>query len=155
MRSIFKTNLGLPSLTSASLLPYFSKLSSFFSQKAFEKNIYIFARNVCYFAVYKGNFKYDQSVFGIHGIPLYFEISEDEQPRTVKSSHTPTIKQVGNFSTLTKNSGSVLLELPFSRRIAKKTRKYMHAETLALMTNPLYFPNTKYLNSCHGNTIIS
>jgi hypothetical protein len=23
------------------------------------------------------------------------------------------------------------------------------------MTNPLYFPNTKYLNSCHGNTIIS
>ena len=67
----------------------------------------------------------------------YFEISEDDQPRTVKSSNAPTIKQVGNFSSLTKNSGSVLLELPFSRRIAKKPRKYMHAETLALITNPL------------------
>jgi hypothetical protein len=28
-------------------------------------------------------------------------------------------KQVGNLSTLTKNSGSFLLELPFSRRRAK------------------------------------
>jgi hypothetical protein len=26
-----------------------------------------------------------------------------------------------------------------------KTRKYMHAETLALLTKPLYFPNMKYL----------
>ena len=25
------------------------------------------------------------------------------------------------------------------------TRKYMHAETLALLTKPLYFPNMKYL----------
>jgi hypothetical protein len=25
------------------------------------------------------------------------------------------------------------------------TRKYMHAETLALLTKPLYFPNVKYL----------
>jgi hypothetical protein len=25
------------------------------------------------------------------------------------------------------------------------TRKYMHAETLALLTEPLYFPNMKYL----------
>ena len=27
----------------------------------------------------------------------------------------------------------------------------MHAETLALLTKPLHFPNMKY---CHGNTII-
>jgi hypothetical protein len=27
----------------------------------------------------------------------------------------------------------------------KYTRKYMHAETLALLTKPLYFPNMKYL----------
>jgi hypothetical protein len=26
-----------------------------------------------------------------------------------------------------------------------QTRKYMHAETLALLTKPLYFPNMKYL----------
>jgi hypothetical protein len=25
------------------------------------------------------------------------------------------------------------------------TRKYMHAETLALLTKPFYFPNVKYL----------
>jgi hypothetical protein len=31
------------------------------------------------------------------------------------------------------------------------TRKYMHAETLALLTKPSCFPNMKY---CHGNTII-
>jgi hypothetical protein len=30
-------------------------------------------------------------------------------------------------------------------------RKYMHAETLALLTKPLCFPNMEY---CHGNTII-
>jgi hypothetical protein len=28
---------------------------------------------------------------------------------------------------------------------ASYTRKYMHAETLALLTKPLYFPNMKYL----------
>jgi hypothetical protein len=27
----------------------------------------------------------------------------------------------------------------------RNTRKYMHAETLALLTKPLYFPNMKYL----------
>ena len=31
------------------------------------------------------------------------------------------------------------------------TRKYMHAETLALLTKPSCFPNMKY---CDGNTII-
>ena len=29
--------------------------------------------------------------------------------------------------------------------VYKSTRKYMHAETLALLTKPLYFPNMKYL----------
>jgi hypothetical protein len=29
-------------------------------------------------------------------------------------------------------------------RTDKITRKYMHAETLALLTKPLYFPNMKY-----------
>jgi hypothetical protein len=29
--------------------------------------------------------------------------------------------------------------------INDRTRKYMHAETLALLTKPLYFPNMKYL----------
>jgi hypothetical protein len=32
-----------------------------------------------------------------------------------------------------------------SRYTAYITRKYMHAETLALQTKPLYFPNMKYL----------
>jgi hypothetical protein len=36
-------------------------------------------------------------------------------------------------------------------RIYYYIRKYMHAETLALLTKPLCFPNMKY---CHGNTII-
>ena len=27
----------------------------------------------------------------------------------------------------------------------ENTRKYMHAETLALLAKPLYFPNVKYL----------
>ena len=35
--------------------------------------------------------------------------------------------------------------------IISYTRKYMHAETLALLTELLCFPNMKY---CHGNTII-
>ena len=30
--------------------------------------------------------------------------------------------------------------------IEPRTRKYMHAETLALLTKPVYFPNMKYLN---------
>ena len=37
------------------------------------------------------------------------------------------------------------------RRSSYNTRKYMHAETLALLTKPLCFPSMKY---CHGNTII-
>jgi hypothetical protein len=35
--------------------------------------------------------------------------------------------------------------LRLSQIIFIYTRKYMHAETLALLTKPLYFPNTKYL----------
>ena len=35
--------------------------------------------------------------------------------------------------------------------IISYTRKYMHAETLALLTKLLCFPSKKY---CHGNTII-
>ena len=35
--------------------------------------------------------------------------------------------------------------------VERDTRKYMHAETLALLTKPLCFPNMKY---CHGNTRI-
>jgi hypothetical protein len=29
--------------------------------------------------------------------------------------------------------------------LSQLTRKYMHAETLALLTKPLHFPNMKYL----------
>jgi hypothetical protein len=36
------------------------------------------------------------------------------------------------------NEGKFVLNIDF-------TRKYMHAETLALLTKPLYFPNMKYL----------
>jgi hypothetical protein len=32
-----------------------------------------------------------------------------------------------------------------ARKLHQYTRKYMHAETLALLTKPLYFPNMKYL----------
>ena len=35
--------------------------------------------------------------------------------------------------------------------IISYTRKYMHAETLALLTKLLCFPNMKY---CHGSMII-
>jgi hypothetical protein len=34
---------------------------------------------------------------------------------------------------------------PFDAQNNDTTRKYMHAETLALLTKPLYFPNMKYL----------
>jgi hypothetical protein len=49
-------------------------------------------------------------------------------------------------------SGKV--EYERERLLGIATRKYMHAETLALLTKPLYFPNMKYLEQCHGNTII-
>jgi hypothetical protein len=39
----------------------------------------------------------------------------------------------------------------FGLAVYENTRKYMHAETLALLTKLLCFPNMKY---CHGNTII-
>ena len=32
---------------------------------------------------YNENFKFDQSVFAIRHRPLYYEISEDDEPRTV------------------------------------------------------------------------
>ena len=32
---------------------------------------------------YNANFKLDQSVLAIHDSPLYYEISEDDHPRTV------------------------------------------------------------------------
>jgi hypothetical protein len=37
------------------------------------------------------------------------------------------------------------LDSPRRLDITRTTRKYMHAETLALLTKPLYFPNMKYL----------
>jgi deleted-in-malignant-brain-tumors protein 1 len=37
------------------------------------------------------------------------------------------------------------VECSATGRIIRHTRKYMHAETLALLTKPLYFPNMKYL----------
>jgi hypothetical protein len=40
---------------------------------------------------YNANFKFDQSVFAIHDSPLYFEISEDDYPRTVNHNHPPAI----------------------------------------------------------------
>jgi hypothetical protein len=36
---------------------------------------------------YNANFKLEQSVFAIHDSPLYFEISEDDHPRTVTHAH--------------------------------------------------------------------
>jgi hypothetical protein len=45
-------------------------------------------------------------------------------------------------------NGWNILGFNFTKRDALSsvyTRKYMHAETLALLTKPLYFPNMKYL----------
>jgi hypothetical protein len=41
--------------------------------------------------------------------------------------------------------GEVLAALEPFKDGRNRTRKYMHAETLALLTKPLYFPNMKYL----------
>jgi hypothetical protein len=38
-----------------------------------------------------------------------------------------------------------VMHATISTRIVVLTRKYMRAETLALLTKPLYFPNMKYL----------
>jgi hypothetical protein len=43
----------------------------------------MFAISLSSFSRYNVNFKMDQSVFAIHDSPLYFEISEDDHPRTV------------------------------------------------------------------------
>jgi hypothetical protein len=42
-----------------------------------------------------------------------------------------------------KDNAKIVARLYIS--IITYTRKYMHAETLALLTKPLYFPNMKYL----------
>jgi hypothetical protein len=69
---------------------YIKKLLKF--TKSCKNEIYlqeiIKSKNVCYFAVlmqslYNANFKLDQSVLAIHDSPLYYEISEDDYPRTV------------------------------------------------------------------------
>jgi hypothetical protein len=41
--------------------------------------------------------------------------------------------------------GKACLWLEANKLTLNITRKYMHAETLALLTKPLYFPNMKYL----------
>ena len=47
----------------------------------------------------RAKYKLDQSVFAIHDSPLYFEISEDDHPRTVNNSHASTfICIVGKLS---------------------------------------------------------
>ena len=79
-----------------SFFPSFNNSFAFFLKKlltfqnlAKMKYIYKKSSNQEIFSVslsscsrYNANFKLDQSVFAIHDSPLYFEISEDDHPRT-------------------------------------------------------------------------
>jgi hypothetical protein len=56
----------------------------------------------------------------------------------------PNVETGVRLPTMSKLTEGILRPL-FIGPYPIETRKYMHAETLALLTKPLYFPNMKYL----------
>ena len=86
-----------------------------------------------------------------------FKFFQKEEKQAVVSVCTNTRAPNETFSSKAQLASIVTTDIPpanskpelsddqVKTTLPLPTRKYMHAETLALLTRPLYFPNTRYL----------